>query len=385
VVLSPSALPQKLPFEPTVLRALEFQETGQPLRLTERPQPTPAPGEVLVKVAYCGICGSDVHATEASASQVGPGTVLGHEFSGAVAASRDPGWKPGDRVIGVPLQPCDSCRPQGECKDMLGILCPRNRIIGMSPDVPGGYAEYVRINGRQLLRVPDRIPLDAAALAEPLAVGAHAVRLAGQLLGRRVLIIGAGPIGLATTAFARRAGSRDVVVSEIDPTRRARALRLGSSAVVDPAAGPIAAAFRSITGGAPDVVFECVGVPGILAQCIEVAGIRGRIVIVGVCRHEDRIMPRAAIRKELLLQFVLGYSAEDFRLSLDLLGSAGFDPGTVITQRVTFEGLPGVFESLRHPNAHGKVLLQTFAVNSSTSPSADASPTNDLRQRTTGS
>lgn len=343
------------------MRALEFHETDQPLRLAERPEPSVGPGEVLLKVAYCGICGSDVHATEASASQVQRGTVLGHEFSGEVVRSADANWKPGDRVIGVPLQPCDECRPEGTCKDGLGILCPRIRIVGMSPEAPGGYAEYVRISGKQLLRVPDSIALDAAALAEPLAVGAHAVRLAGQLLGRRVLVIGAGPIGLATTAFARRAGSRDVVVSEIDPRRRERALRMGASAVVDPGSGPIAAAFKELTGGPPEVVFECVGVPGVLAQCIDVAAVRGRIVVVGVCRHEDRILPRAAIRKELLLQFVLGYTTEDFQLSLDLLGSAEFDAGAMITARATFEELPDVFESLRRPNAHGKVLLEPFS------------------------
>ncbi|MEZ5817870.1 MAG: alcohol dehydrogenase catalytic domain-containing protein [Hyphomicrobiaceae bacterium] len=351
------------------VRALEFHETGQPLRVVARPGPEPGPGEVVLKVAYCGICGSDVHATEASASQVAPGTVLGHEFSGEVSQSADPDWQPGDRAIGVPLMPCSDCRPRGQCQDGLGILCPKNRIVGMSPEAPGGYAEYVRIHGRQLLRVPDGIALDAAALAEPLAVGAHAVRLAGQLLGRRVLVIGAGPIGLATTAFARRAGARDVVVSEIDATRRQRALRLGASSLIDPAAGGsidlgaggLAQSFRDLTGGPPDVVFECVGVPGMLAQAIDVAGIRGRIVVVGVCRHEDRILPRAAIRKELLLQFVLGYTAEDFRLSLDLLGSGAFDAGAMITGRVTFEELPAVFESLRHPNAHGKVLLEPYA------------------------
>ena len=346
---------------PHSVRALEFHETDQPLRVVERGEPDIGPGEVLLKVAYCGICGSDVHATEASASQVGRGTVLGHEFSGEVVQSSDAAWQPGDRVIGVPLKPCEDCRPLGQCKDGLGILCPSNRIIGMSPEAPGGYAEYVRIHGKQLLRVPDGIALDAAALAEPLAVGAHAVRLAGQLLGQRVLVIGAGPIGLATTAFARRAGARDVVVSEIDAARRERAQRLGASALIDPGAGPLAAAFRDLTGGPPDVVFECVGVPGVLAQAIDVAGIRGRIVVVGVCRHEDRILPRAAIRKELLLQFVLGYTAEDFRLSLDLLGSGGFEAGAMITGRVTFEELPDVFESLRHPNAHGKVLLEPFA------------------------
>ena len=345
------------------MRAIEFVEPGQPLRVIERPGPSARPGDVVLKVAYCGICGSDVHATEASASQVGRGTVLGHEFAGTVVESADQAWNPGDRVIGVPLQPCDDCRPQGACKDGLGILCPRNRIIGMSPEVSGGYAEYVRVPARQLLRVPDRVAFDAAALAEPLAVGAHAVRLAGPLLGRRVLVVGAGPIGLATAAFARRAGARDVVVSEIDETRRERATRLGATALIDPARGAVAQAFATATGGPPEVVFECVGVPGVLAQCLDLAAVRGLVVVVGVCRHEDRIMPRVAIRKELRLQFVLGYTEEDFRLSLDLLASSGFDAAAMITARVSFDELPGVFESLRHPNPHGKVLLEPARLN----------------------
>lgn len=345
------------------MRAIEFVEPGQPLRVVERPVPSARAGEVVLKVAYCGICGSDVHATEASASQVGRGTILGHEFSGEVVESGDPAWTPGDRVIAVPLKPCDDCRPLGACKDGLGILCPQNRIVGMSPEAPGGYAAHVRIGARQLLRVPEGVNLDAAALAEPLAVGAHAVRLAGPILGKRVLVIGAGPIGLATAAFAARAGARDVIVSEIDDARRSRATRLGATGLIDPRAGPVPDACRAIAGAPPEIVFECVGVPGILAEAIELAAVRGRVVVVGVCRHEDRIMPRAAIRKELALQFVLGYTDEDFRLSIDLLASPRFDAGAMITRRVTFDELPAVFESLRRPNPHGKVLLEPSRLN----------------------
>ena len=350
------------------MRVIEFSEPGQLLRVEHRAPPVARAGEVVLQVAYCGICGSDIHATEASASQVARGTVLGHEFSGVVVQSGDPAWTPGDRAIGVPLQPCDDCRTIGSCRDGLGILCPRNRIVGMSPEAPGAYAEQVRIGARQLLRVPDSVGLDAAALAEPLAVGAHAVRRAGSLLGRRVLVVGAGPIGLATTAFAAQAGARDVIVSEIDQARRERAARLGATGMINPAAVSVADAFRAMAGSAPEVVFECVGVPGVLAQCIDLAGLRGQIVIVGVCRHEDRILPRAAIRKELSLNFVLGYTDEDFRLSLDLLTSPRFDAGAMITARIGFEELPAMFEELRHPNPHGKVLLEPSRRNDITNP-----------------
>jgi len=350
------------------MRALEFHAPGEPLRLVERQTPEARDGEVIVRVAYCGICGSDIHSTEPSASQVPRGTVLGHELSGEVVHSRDAAWKPGDRVIAVPLWPCEECRPAGQCKDGLGILCARNRIIGLSPEAPGGYAELVRVGARQLLRVPDGVPLDHAALAEPLAVGAHAVRLAGPLLGRRVLVVGAGPIGLAATAFAARAGARDIIVSEIDATRRERSLGLGATALIDPSRVPVAEAFAALAGGPPEVILECVGAPGLLRQCIDLAAIRGLIVVVGVCRHDDTILPRTAIRKELTLRFVLGYTEEDFRLSLDLLRGPSFDASAMITARVGFAELPAIFERLRQPNPEGKVLLDA------TRPAAAASP-----------
>lgn len=343
------------------MRALEFHETGQPLRVVERQMPVARTGDVIVKVAYSGICGSDIHSTEPSASQVAKGTVLGHEFAGEVVQSRAPEWKPGDRVIAVPLVPCQDCADRGSCRDGLGILCPGNTIIGLSPDAPGGYAEFVRVGGKQLLRVPDGVPLDHAALAEPLAVGAHAVRLAGSLRGKRVLVIGAGPIGLATASFAARAGARNVVVSEINSVRRDRARMLGATGTIDPAAEPVADAFARQTGGAPEVIFECVGVPGLLRQCIELAGLRGLIVVVGVCRHDDTIMPRAAIRKELSLKFVLGYTDEDFRLSLDLLKAPGFRADEMISARIGFAEMPAMFERLRGPNPEAKVLLQPSA------------------------
>ena len=205
------------------MRAAVFHGVGQPLAIEERQRPVAGPGEVVVRVAYAGICGSDLHATEKSLVPLETGTVLGHEFAGEVVESGSGEWQVGDRVIGVPLRECDECRPQGVCRDGLGILCPRNKIVGMSAAVPGAYAEYVRLGARHALRMPEGIGLREAALAEPLAVGAHAVRLAGSLYGRDVLVVGAGPIGLAVVAFARFAGARSIAVSEIDPVRRARA------------------------------------------------------------------------------------------------------------------------------------------------------------------
>src|SRR4051812_42954142 len=173
------------------MRAAVFHREGQPLVIEDRQTPTARPGDIVMQVAYCGICGSDLHATEPSPTPLEPGTILGHEFSGVVVESASDGFAHGDRVIGLPLQECDECRPLGTgCRDRLGILCGRNRIIGMSAAVPGAYAEYLRMPAHHALKVPAELDLRQAALTEPLAVGAHAARMAGNLLGARVLVIG---------------------------------------------------------------------------------------------------------------------------------------------------------------------------------------------------
>jgi len=330
------------------MRAAVFHGVGQVLCVEERQRPVAEPGGIVVRVAFAGICGSDLHATEASLVPLEAGTVLGHEFSGTVVESAADAWRVGDRVIGVPLRECDECRPVGVCRDGLGILCPRNRIVGMSAAVPGAYAEFVALGGRHALRVPDGIELQAAALAEPLAVGAHAVRLAGSLYGREVLVVGAGPIGLAVVAFARFAGARAITVSEIDPVRRARAAAFGATRLLDPAEERLPAA---------EVIFECVGIAGLLQDCIALAPVRGQLVVVGVNRGEDVILPRVAIRKELSLQFVLGYQREDFALVLDLMAQGRIDAGALVTRVIGMDALPEVFERLRRPGPDAKVLI----------------------------
>src|SRR3984885_10242634 len=242
------------------MRAAVFHGPGERLSIEDRQMPVARAGDVVLRVAYCGICGSDLHATEPSPTVLEAGTVLGHEYSGTVTESASPDFSPGDRVIGLPLQECDECRPSGQgCRDRLGILCPRNSIIGLSAAAPGAYAEFLRMPAHHALKIPDGLDLKHAALTEPLAVGAHAVKAAGNLLGARVLVMGAGPIGLAVTMFARLAGARGGVVSEIAAGRRAKAASIGAR-IVDPTV---------TTPPRSEIIFECVGVPGLLHQCID--------------------------------------------------------------------------------------------------------------------
>ena len=331
------------------MRAIVFEAEGQPLVIEDRQTPTAQPGDIVLKVAYCGICGSDLHATEPSPTPLEPGTVLGHEYSGVVTQSASPMFEPGDRVIGLPLRECEDCRPSGTgCRDRLGIHCPRNRIIGLTASQPGAYAEYMAMPAHHALKVPEGLDLKLAALTEPLAVGLHAVRKAGLVLGARVLIVGAGPIGLAVTLFARAAGARQVLVAEPGAARRALAERLGATVVES----------AESASDNPDVIFECVGVPGVLAQCMRIAPLHGRIVVVGVCRVEDSVMPRVAIRKELLVQFVLGYTREEFAMVLEMLASGQIEAEPMITGTIGLDSVPETFEALRRPSTHAKVLIE---------------------------
>jgi (R,R)-butanediol dehydrogenase/meso-butanediol dehydrogenase/diacetyl reductase len=139
--------------------------------------------------------------------------------------------------------------------------------------------------------------------------------------------------------------------------RRNRAGTLGASAVLDPGAEPIAGVFARITGGAPDVIFECVGAPGLLRHGRDLAPVHGRVIVVGVCRHEDSLLPRIAIRKELTVRFALGYTREEFALVLDLLAARRIDANELVSDVIGLDALPEVFESLRRPNPRAKVLI----------------------------
>lgn len=340
------------------MKAAVFHGLGNPLAVEDMPEPTAGPGEVVLKIAYCGICGSDLHATHPGVFVVPDGTILGHEFTGEVVQSNAPGVATGQFVTALPLHACDECRAEGVCKDGLGILCPRNTIIGFAPNAQGAYAEYVKVNARHVLPLPAGVAPREGATVEPLAVGLNAAEQGEVRLGDRVLVLGAGPIGLAVVAFAKLAGAAAVVVSEYAEGRRRKAEQFGATGLIDPGREEVGPAFAAAAGGPPDVIFECVGVPGMIQTCLTLARPFGRIVLVGVCMEEDRLVPIAGTFKAASLRFVLGYQHRHFRLVLDLLGAGRVDPRPMITDEVTLADLPSAFEALRRPRDQVKVLIR---------------------------
>lgn len=338
------------------MKAAVFRGLGEGLAVAEMAEPVPGPGEVVLRVEACGVCGSDLHATDAGVFLQEAGTVLGHEFAGQVVSSADPGIAAGARVTVVPVNPCGDCR---DCREGYTMLCAQNRITGLAGQaVPGAYAQFVKVPARHVVPLPDGVSYEEGAMVEPLAVGLHAVDKAGIRVGDRVLVIGAGPIGLSVTSFARIAGAGAVVVSERAPARLKAAAEFGATAVIDAGAtADLAAAFAEAAGGPPDVIFDCVGVPGMIQTCIGLSRARGTIVVVGVCMKEDAQIPLTAILKELKIQYILGYQEQDFARVLAFLQAGRVRPAPMVTDRVNLDQLPAAFEGLRQPGNQIKLMI----------------------------
>lgn len=334
------------------MKAVIFDVVGQPLRTDIRPDPAPAPDEVVLRVAGCGICGSDLHITEdPKPFGIGPGFVLGHEIAGEVAATgaevRD--LRPGDQVAVAPMRGCGHCP---RCPAGDPARCPDMVLIG------GGYADHVTVAARQCQRLPDGVALSDAALAEPLAVALHCIVRSGMKPGDRVAVIGAGPIGLLVAFWARRMGASHVAVADLHDHQRDRALALGATGFA--LSGPgLAENLADLCGGAPDIVFECVGKPGLLQAATEAVRLQGKVIGVGLCIGGDEWDPFVALSKEIDLIFsVFFHQRNEFGVALDALAAGPFAPQAIITDRIGLSQVPQVFESLRRRTTQCKVLIQ---------------------------
>jgi len=334
---------------------------NQRIEVDTLPDPAPGPGEVLARTLACGICGSDLHAlrhadklVEAARASGAPfvpdlsrDVVMGHEFCAEIVdfgpntTRRIPA---GRRVVSMPL------------------LFRGTRIhgIGYSDEVPGGYGELMALSEPLLLEVPNGLATEHAATTEPMAVGVHAVAKAN--LGKRdvPLVVGCGPVGLAVIAGLRLAGADAIVAADYSPMRRRLAAQLGATSVVDPRERPAVDAWREVAGGRSAVIFECVGVPGLIDSIMRDAPPQARIVVAGVCMEDDRIRPMFGINKELSVQFVLGYTPEEFARTLRALAEGEIEVAPLVTGRTGVEGVADAFATLANPEAHAKILVEPW-------------------------
>lgn len=327
------------------------------LVVTDIPDPTPGPGNMLVETIACGICGSDLHAlkhldrmVEVSdamgiPSDMDGDVVMGHEFSARVLelGPGASGFEPGDIVVSIPLV----VSPQGPAS------------IGYSQAFPGGYGEKMVVTPGFSFKVPDGLDPRHAALTEPMAVGLHAVNKGQLQPGREgAIVLGSGPIGLAVIAGLRLKGVEPIVAADFSPKRRGLAAQMGAHVTVDPKEEPAIEAWNRSASGKTPVIFEAVGVPGVLDQIMRFAPRSTRIVVAGVCMEADTIWPIIGVTKELSVQFVLGYDPMEFRQTLDHIAAGDIDVAPLITDEIGIAGVPQAFETLGDPEGHAKILVE---------------------------
>lgn len=317
------------------------------------PVPQPGPDEVLVRSTMVGICGSDMHAAHGRHPFVSLPMRPGHEVVGVVD-----GVGPGsdESLVGarVVIEPNLACGICSQCAQGRYNICAKLDVFGCQ--TPGGMADYFVIAADRVVRLPDDLDDRWAALIEPAATPVHAVRRAGDLRGRKVVVLGAGPIGLFVLLAALRAGAERVIVADLLPSKRALAESLGAQGSFDSGAVDAAAQAHTALGGKADVVFDCVSRETTVRLAIEVLDKGGLLMTVGVPAGPTKIDLDLVQDRELTLMGNLMYVREDVAEAIALLQEASFDIEQIVTAQYDIEQAAQAFEASDDPE-QVKVLV----------------------------
>jgi 2-desacetyl-2-hydroxyethyl bacteriochlorophyllide A dehydrogenase len=337
------------------VRAAVFKAVGRPLVIENRPDPVPGAGELVIKVGRCGVCGTDLAMSDGRGQVFEANTIIGHEFAGEVVAVGEgvDRFRVGDRVTAMPYTGCGKCPT---------CIAGRPNFCGAFRGIAAGFAEYAPTAALTTVKLPSSLSLADGALVEPLAVGLHGAALARIEPGQRVLVIGAGPIGLAAMYWARKLGAGTIAVTASSRQREPIALALGASAfIVAEPPEELAQLAAGALGGAPDLVIEAVGKPDLIAQSINCVRPGGTVVVLGFCSRPDTFVPALAVWKEVRLQFSMTYSLGEFEHVARSLDRGEVEPRAMITDTVCLEAFPEAFEAMRHRTHQCKVMVDPWA------------------------
>ncbi|WP_276358366.1 zinc-dependent alcohol dehydrogenase [Cohnella caldifontis] len=335
------------------MKALVYEDKGR-IQVQDRDIPTPAAGELLVRVSHTGICGTDLHVWHGGMKRVKPPVILGHEFSGVVeqAGSSSSEFEQGDRVTVEPLITCGVCPA---CRAGFYNVCSNLKLLGVDTD--GAMAHYVVVPEHRTYRLSDRLSLKDAAFVEPLAVCVHMVERSGLESGQTCLVVGGGPIGLIT-AFAARLKGANVLISEMNAYRIQLAQGYGFD-VINPLQGDLRGKIRDATAAkGVDVSFEATGSPQGTTACVENTGIRGTVAICGLPKQLHEVDTYQFIAKELSVYGSRVYTRSDYEQALALIESGRFKPEWLISRTVSLdEAIEHGFEAIQRGDALMKVLI----------------------------
>jgi L-iditol 2-dehydrogenase len=341
------------------MKALLLSEYNH-LDIADLPAPVPAADEILVRVAACGICGSDVHGYDGTSGRRIPPIVMGHEAAGLVEAvgSGVTKFKPGDRVTfdsTVYCGQCEFCR-QGDVN-----LCNNRQVIGVSCGDyrrAGAFAEYVVVPQRITYHLPEALEFKEAAMLEAVAVALHAVRVSEMKGGETAVVVGAGMIGLLTLQAAKAAGASEVLIADIDRSRLERAEKLGADAALLLSGGELAQEIQRRTGGrGVDLVLEAVGRDETISASIASVRKGGTVTLVGNISPQVKIPLQAVVSRQIRLQGSCASSGE-YPEAMELLASGKIKVKPLITAVAPLSDGPQWFARLHagEPNLMKVVL-----------------------------
>ncbi len=321
------------------------------LIVEEVPYPVLGDDDIIMKVKYCAICGSDLH--RYSHGMMNPGTIMGHEFSGVVVekGSRAKGFEIGDRVARwggkiVPGRDTYNYPPRYSAKER-----------GFSSARPGAYAEYMSIHCENVVKIPDEVTDLDAALLEPLTVVVHAVRQSKIKLGDNVMVVGAGPIGLFAVQCARLAGASKILVSEINSFKGRIAEELGADRAMDPESMDVISEVVRITEIGADVAFECAGAKPTLQQALELVRVGGRVMVISLCWNQADCIPVEWVGREVEMKACYGHLNSEWTVSLFLLKEKKIKTAPMISKIVGLNEIQHAFQELADNRDLAQVIV----------------------------
>ena len=301
--------------------------------LREEQKPEVQSGEILVQTLVSGVCGSDIHAVQGHHPFVSLPYSPGHEVVGVIRelAGDVQGFTIGERVTVEPDLPCWNCK---NCKNGRENLCENLRFFGCGYE-QGGMAEYWTLPARRLHKVPESFSDEAASLIEPLSTPVHAVKLSfigeKDLTGKSVAILGCGTIGLLTLFAAKHFNAKTVVMTDLLPSKRETAIRLGADAVFDASSSTLPSDVRAGIGESVDIVFDCVAIQHTISQAIEMADKAGTVMVVGVPATDVSIPLPIIQDHQIRIQGSATYLPVDFEDSIKIIGAKGFNALDFVT------------------------------------------------------
>lgn len=320
------------------MRAALFNGPGRAITIESIADPRPGPDELLVKVCRCGVCGSDVSMTGDVPLTLPLGR-FGHEYAGEVVevGGKVETFRRGDRISALPVAACGTCEG---CSTGNPLYCLKGTFL------VGGFGEYMVIPPAAARTLPKSLSFADGALIEPMACGLHAVRLARMSRGARVLVIGAGSIALSVTYWARSLGAGKIAVLSRSEHRRDIVMTMGADEVLS---------FRTEDqeriaqrlGGPPDIVAECVGKTGMLDLATQHVRRQGTVLSLGMCSHDDRLVPARCTAKEIQLLFPHAYTVGEIAETARAFDSGRVRPDLMVSEVISLEQLPGTLEALR--------------------------------------